>query len=787
MKLSGRIAKSSATRAIVLGIALRAMPLHALTLTRGPYLTMLTTRSVTIVWNTDIGAGCSLRIGRTGQAPVVIAGAGSTTVCAIAVQGLVPGESYTYVPLANGVTLGTPSTFVADDPDAPFTFGVVGDTASSSGKNAVRDRMIAGGLDLVVSTGDMVYEDGSLSDQNGEFFKPYKDIVRQMVFWPVMGNHDYETSRGAPWVQVHYTPANNAAHSEQYYSFDHGNAHFAVIDSDQSTSKGSPQYVFLAQDLAASTAQWKFVFFHHAIYVSAGANSTIRSNLAPLFDATDVDVVFMGHVHLYERSKPLRAGKVVSAAVGTVYVTTGGGGASLHGSASSSTTAYAESTYHYTRVAVDGGALKLEMIRSDGKVRDTMTLVKGPRAITTTTTTIPTTTTTSTTTSTSTTTTTLPPGARAVDVPVAASADDAEESSSGSVSLASSALEMTGSTPQTIGLRFRKVAIPHGAHVLRAWVQFVVDKTSSGAAPLALAGENVDNSAAFSDSSKNISRRTRTPGVVAWDPPSWTSAGAAGNAQRTPDLTAVVQEIVDRPAWVAGNALSIFVTGTGRRVAMSYDGDKREAPLLHVDYLDPVGTGSGGVGGTTTTPTATTTTTIPGLTGTLDVRVAASTDDAEEAGSGGVSLTSSDLELTNDSSDQTVGIRFAKVAIPQGAVIKRAWVQFKVDETSTDKTTLSIAAQAADNAATFTTSSKNVSSRGRTSAVAWAPVSWTSLKAASTAQRTPDLSAIIQQVVARPGWTNGNALVLVVTGKGRRVAVAYDGDRAGAPLLHVEY
>ena len=593
MQLSGRFSRNAATGALVLAVVLRAAPAHAIALTRGPYLALLTTRSVTVVWDTDIAANCSLRIGPTGKTPVVIAGAGTTKVCAVAVDGLAPGASYTYVPLANGVTLGSTSTFSADDPNAPFTFGVVGDTAGSKAKTTVRDRMLAGGLDLVVSTGDMIYASGTLAEQDPQFFKPYKDLIRKMVFWPVMGNHDYVTNRGAPWIQVHYTPANNAAHSEQYYSFDHGNAHFAVIDSDQSTSKGSPQYVFLSQDLAASTAPWKFVFFHHAIYVSSGANSTIRSNLTPLFDASHVDIVFMGHVHTYERSKPLVGGKAVGAGSGTVYVTTGGGGASLTRSSSSSTTAYAESAYHYTRVSIDGGALELEMIRADGKVRDTMVLQKGTRAsATATTTTITTTTITTTTiissTITSTPSPTLPPGARTLEVPVAASADDAEESSSGSVSLKSRDLDLTeAGSVQTVGIRFRKVTIPRGAHVLRSWVQFAVYKASSGAAPLALAGEAIDHSAVFATGSKNISRRKRTPGTVAWDPPAWSTVGEAGKAQQTPDLTAVIQAIVDRSGWASGNALSIFVTGTGKRMATAYDGDKRAAPVLHVDYLEP--------------------------------------------------------------------------------------------------------------------------------------------------------------------------------------------------------
>jgi hypothetical protein len=169
---------------------------------------------------------------------------------------------------------------------------------------------------------------------------------------------------------------------------------------------------------------------------------------------------------------------------------------------------------------------------------------------------------------------------------VAASADDAEESEEGEVSLDSSDLELTDDHgTQTIGVRFRKLALPHGARILRAWVRFTVDDTSAGPTPLGIAGENVDDSAVFGTGEQNISRRPRTPGVVAWNPAAWPTAGASGKAQETPDLTAVIQQIVDRLGWASGHALTLLVTGTGDRVAVSFDGDSSSAPLLHVDYL----------------------------------------------------------------------------------------------------------------------------------------------------------------------------------------------------------
>ena len=51
----------------------------------------------------------------------------------------------------------------------------------------------------------------------------------------------------------------------------------------------------------------------------------------------------------------------------------------------------------------------------------------------------------------------------------------------------------------------------------------------------------------------------------------------------------------------------------------------------------------------------------------------------------------------------------------------------------------------------------------------------------------PDVSALVQAVVNRAGWTSGNALALQFSGTGRRTAEAFEGSATGAPLLHVEY
>jgi hypothetical protein len=190
--------------------------------------------------------------------------------------------------------------------------------------------------------------------------------------------------------------------------------------------------------------------------------------------------------------------------------------------------------------------------------------------------------------------------------------------------------------------------------------------------------------------------------------------------------------------------------------------------------VQPAGSGGGGTGGTTRT---------------VDVRIAAGSDDAEQRVGRATTLTSSDLELIADGSvQQVVALRFPGVQIPAGATVTRAYVQFQADEVSTAAASLAIRAEASANPPTYTAGTGTVTGRAvTTTSVSWAPAAWTAAGAAGADQRTTDLSALVQAAVNRTGWAAGNALALQFSGSGRRTAEAFEGSRTGAPLLHVEY
>ena len=137
---------------------------------------------------------------------------------------------------------------------------------------------------------------------------------------------------------------------------------------------------------------------------------------------------------------------------------------------------------------------------------------------------------------------------------------------------------------QKIGMRFNGIGIPRGATIVNAYIQFQTDQTNSEATFLTIRGEAADNATTFVDTKRNISSRTTTNALVNWSPVPWPIVGEAGVDQRTPDISGIIQEIVDRQNWTSGNSLVIITTGTGLRTAEAFEGVPAGAPLLHVEY-----------------------------------------------------------------------------------------------------------------------------------------------------------------------------------------------------------
>ncbi|MCB0551693.1 MAG: T9SS type A sorting domain-containing protein, partial [Phaeodactylibacter sp.] len=176
--------------------------------------------------------------------------------------------------------------------------------------------------------------------------------------------------------------------------------------------------------------------------------------------------------------------------------------------------------------------------------------------------------------------------------------DDAEERENGDVKRGDKELELAvdpdhGS--QLIGMRFNNLNIPQGAQITNASIQFTVKKNDNdNPCQLTIYGEANDDASGFSGSGHNISGRTGTNATVSWPPPEWTSSNDDGPDQQTPNIAAIIQEIVNRGGYSSSSSIVLIIEGSGLRVAKSYNGSSSEAPELCVQYVLSSAPGSGG-------------------------------------------------------------------------------------------------------------------------------------------------------------------------------------------------
>jgi hypothetical protein len=344
--------------------------------------------------------------------------------------------------------------------------------------------------------------------------------------------------------------------------------------------------------------------------------------------------------------------------------------------------------------------------------------------------------------------------------------NDVEERNTGVMYTHSTDLEFsTDQGLQTVGMRFTGIAIPRRSEIVDAFVRFTVDEATVAETNLSIRAHATGDAPAFTTVARDLTGRPTTQASVPWAPAPWPVVDASGEAQETPPLTPIVQELVNRRDFDAGAAMAFVVTGEGRRTARSSDRTPDKAPRLVVEFIPAP----------------------PPELHTLDLRVQASMDDVEERADGSMYSHSTDIELVTDGNPQTVGLRFQGVSIPAGAEIVNAWLQFTTDETTNGDTSVVIRGESSANAPAFTSVARNVSGRVSTQAqVPWSIAPWAVVWEAGAAQESPSVTAIVQEIVDNPDYA-GDAMVFTITGSGRRTAESFDGNAERAPLLHVEY
>jgi len=479
---------------------------------------------------------------------------------------------------------------------APVTFMGAGDIAacgSWSGPNAVAtgDLIRAAKPDAVWTVGDNAYDDGTLK-QYESCYDPAWGSFKDKTY-PAPGNHDHHTPHAQGYVDYFgSSKVENAADGGTYYAKDLGNNwRYYALDSDDRMSVGSAQETWLRHDLAAHPGMHYVAAWHSPRY-NSGTEHGEDASVCPLWNdlmAAQADIVLVGHEHHYERFGKLDCNGAASD-TGIREFMVGVGGNQLYASVDSSYTpapefrdtanfgvlelSLYEGSYGWQFVAagrqwsssnggVDSGN-KGAILDSGSETTNT-----SPRS--------------------STPTTSSPASGTVLDRRVEGGSDDAEQStgSGGEVDLASSDLELVrdGSVTQVVGMRFGNLAIPKGATITSAYLDFVVDETGSTyPTRLTLTAEAADNAPTYAATAGSLSSRAKGAATVAWSITNgWDSVGAV---KRTPDIKDLVQEIVSRPGWAPGNALAVQVSGNGHVVVQAYEKAAAMAPLLHVEFQE---------------------------------------------------------------------------------------------------------------------------------------------------------------------------------------------------------
>jgi 3',5'-cyclic AMP phosphodiesterase CpdA len=376
--------------------------------------------------------------------------------------GLLPGGEFQYRVLKSAKPVFEAASRARKSAKQAQRFVLFGDCGQkTAASNAIAYQAYLAKPDFLFIPGDIVYTFGRIAEYRDHFFPQYNadepsaasgaPLLRSIPFIAAPGNHDtalrnfqrfpdalayfhyWDQPLNGPDLPVaagatHVLNGSAEAQPEflemakpRYprmanYSFDYGNAHWTVLDSNPYMDWNNPALRdWLRKDLAAArSATWRFVAFHHPGFNASHhhfAEQYMRI-LSPMFEANKVDVVFAGHVHNYQRSfpltfvaKPQADGKMISAKgevdgdwkldksfgdgsaakpKGVIYIVSGAGGAGLYDPEQQAdpkswqpfTDKFFSEVNSMTVVDINGKEFKMRQVSSTGKELDSFRIKK---------------------------------------------------------------------------------------------------------------------------------------------------------------------------------------------------------------------------------------------------------------------------------------------------------------------------------------------------------------------------------------------------------------------------
>ena len=303
-------------------------------ITRGPYLQMGGPTQATICWRTDVPVrGRVTATARdAGQPPLLVEEPTPVRDHQVRLAGLAADTRYDYTVgtleevLAGGD--GNHHFLTAPPPGTrrPTRVWVIGDSGTADLNAAAVYNSYLSTMDLQrpadlwLMLGDNAYWSGTDDEYQRAVFDLYTELLPRVFLWPALGNHEtYFHAQGQPYLDIFNLPTRGeigglASGTELYYSFDHGDIHFVVLDSMVSSrAPGGAMLTWLKADLEATTRTWLVALWHHPPYSKGHHDSDnasgvdpelrdMRQNAVPILEEHGVDLVLSGHSHAYERS-----------------------------------------------------------------------------------------------------------------------------------------------------------------------------------------------------------------------------------------------------------------------------------------------------------------------------------------------------------------------------------------------------------------------------------------------------------------------------------------------------
>ncbi len=284
----------------------------------------------------------------------------------IKLTGLLPNTQYHYRVTQGASVSADYSFWTAPQAGTSARWGFGADSRSNPGVHNTMAGLIAAQQPKMMVYGGDLCVSSTWANWDGEWFVANQNALNANTpFVNVTGNHE-----GWGTLTKAYTesPDGTDGGGKGYFSFDYGDAHILVLNTEVDYSQGSAQWNFAVADLAASSSEWKVVAFHKSAYVAGGhgENAGMVAMTTQVFEPNGVDLVLTGHSHFYQHN-------LVN---GIHHMVLGSFGTALHTLGSADYTVLSEKTYNFGIIETTETTLTLTAYREDSSVIEVIEITK---------------------------------------------------------------------------------------------------------------------------------------------------------------------------------------------------------------------------------------------------------------------------------------------------------------------------------------------------------------------------------------------------------------------------